>query len=177
MSTFPRELDKLIGRRMKELGRVLFKEESDALEGQLFLDWVAAKRYDELIRRMHAIYDRDGGLEECVVLGIALQDAGDSARIDTLFRGLINRRVKAFWANWEHALIGHPGHMRGCAKQAADAMEVYLEYYIRLANLGQHEQKEELRAEMLAFQARERGPKSRKTPNNSSKPTPLRGAA
>lgn len=170
MSTFPKELDKLIGRRMKELGRVLFKEESDALEGELFEDWVAAKRYDELIRRMHAIYDRDGGLEECIVLGIALQEAGDSERIDTLFRGLINRRVKAFWANWEHALSGHPGHMHGCAKQAADAMEVYLEYYIRLANLGRHEQKEALRGEMLAFQARERGHKPGKSPNSSSKP-------
>jgi hypothetical protein len=162
---------------MKELGRVLFKEESDALEGELFESWVAAKRYDELIRRMHAIYDRDGGLEECIVLGIALQEAGDYERIDALFQGLISRRVKAFWANWERASSGHPGHMRGCAKQASDAMEVYLEYYIRLANLGQHEKKEALLAEMLAFQARERARKPSKSPNNSSKPTPLRGTA
>lgn len=159
MSTFSKELDKLIGRRMKELGRVLFKEESDALEGELFQSWVAAERYDELIRHMHAVYNRDGGLEECIVMGIALQDAGDSVRIDTLFRGLINRRVKAFWANWEDALSGHPGHMRGCAQQASDALEVYLEYYIRLSNLGLHERKDALLAEMLAFQARERGRK------------------
>ena len=162
---------------MKELGRVLFKEESDALEGELFQHWVAAERYDELIRRMHAVYDRDGGLEECIVLGIALQEAGDSERIDTLFRGLINRRVKAFWTHWELAVSGHPGHMRGCARQAADAMEIYLEYYIRLANLGEHEKKEALRAEMLAFQARERGRKPGKSRNDSTKPTPLRGAA
>jgi len=177
MSTFPKELDTLIGRRMKELGRVLFKEESDALEGELFQSWVAAKRYDELIRRMHAVYDREGGLEECIVLGIALQEAGDSERIDTLFRGLINRRVKAFWANWDAALSGHPGHMRGCAKQASDAMEVYLEYYIRLANLGQQEKKEALRDEMLAFQARQRGATLPKAPKSSSKRTPPTGGA
>jgi len=162
---------------MKELGRVPFKEESDALEGERFQDWVAAERYDELTRRMHAIYDCNGGLEECIVLGIAVQEAGYSERIDTLFRGLSNRRVKAFWANWKHAPSGHPGHMRGCAKQAADAMEVYLEYCIRPTNLGEHEKKEALRGEMLAFQARERGAKSGKLDSASTPtPTPLRGA-
>lgn len=117
---------------------------------------MSSQRYDELIRRVHAIYDRDGGHEECVVLGHALQEAGDLERIDTLFRGLINRRVKAFWSNWELAQSGHPGHMHGCAKQAADALQAYLEYYIRLANLGLEERKEALRQEMLAFQARKR---------------------
>lgn len=168
MSTFPRELDRLVGRRMKELGRTLTREESVVVEAELFQSWVAAQRYDELIRRMHAIYDRSGGHEECVVLGHALQAAGDLERIETLFRGLINRRVKAFWANWELAQSGHPGHMHGCARQAADAMEVYLEYYIRLANLGCEDQKEALRQEMLAFQARERS-------SRRNKATPRRG--
>lgn len=157
MITFPRELDKLVGRRMKELGRTLTREESEVVEAELFQSWVAARRYDELIRRIHAIHDRSGGHEECIILGHALEEAGDLKRIDALFRGLINRRVKAFWENWERALSGHPGHMHGCARQAADAMEVYLEYYTRLANLGQEDQKEALRNEMLAFQAREQG--------------------
>jgi hypothetical protein len=177
VSTFPKELDKSIARRMKELGRTLFKEESDAVEGELFQSWVTAKRYDELIGRMHAIYDRDGGAEECMLLGIALQEEGDLERIDALFRGLINRRVRAFWANWEQASSGHPGHMHGCAKQAADAMEVYLEYYTRLASLGRHDDKEVLRQEMLAFQARERGGIPGKPPNKPSKPKLPRGEA
>lgn len=177
MSKFAKELDKAYGRRMKELGRVLTKEESDVLEAELFHEWVVAGRYDELIRRMHAVYDVGGGHEECIVLGNALQQAGDVARIDDLFRGLIKRRTRAFWSNWDQAQAGHPGHMLGCAKQAAEVMDAYLEYYIRIANLGLEDQKERLRQEMLAFQARERLGARDKAPDNPSKPTPLRGAA
>lgn len=36
VSTFPRELDKLIARRMKELGRTLTKEEGVVVEAELF---------------------------------------------------------------------------------------------------------------------------------------------
>ena len=157
MGTFPRELDQVVGRRMKELGRVLTKEESQIVEVELFESWIDAERYDELIRRIHAVYDREGGHEECVVLGHALQEKRDIERIDALFQGLIKRRVKAFWSNWELAKSGHPGHMHGCAKQSADALEAYLEYYIRLANLGLEDRKERVRQEMLAFQARETG--------------------
>ena len=157
MGTFPRELDQVVGRRMKELGRVLTKEESAIVEAKLFDEWIDAGRYDELIRRIHAVYDREGGHVECVVLGHALQEKRDIERIDALFQGLIKRRVKAFWSNWELAKSGHPGHMHGCARQSASAMEAYLEYYIRLANLGLEDRKEQVRHEMLAFQARERG--------------------
>ena len=157
VSTFPKEIDKAVARRMKELGRVLTREESEVVHAELFQDWVNAERYDDLIRRIHAMYDREGGHEECIVLGHALQEATDTVRIDALFQGLIKRRVKAFWSNWELAKSGHPGHMHGCAKQSASAMEAYLEYYIRLANLGLEDRKEQVRHEMLAFQARERG--------------------
>jgi hypothetical protein len=156
VSTFPRELDKAFARRMKELGRDLTREEGEVLEGKLFESWIEAGRYDELICRMHAVYDREGGLVECVVLGEALQKAGDIARIDALFQGLIKRRANAFWANWKQAQAGHPGHMRGCARQAAELMDVYLEYYIRAANLGLDDRKDQIRQKMLAFQARER---------------------
>lgn len=176
MTSFPNELDKLIGRRMKELGRVLYREESDAMEGQLFESWIAAGRYDALIRRIHSTYGCEGGHEECAVLGFALQEAGDLARMDTLFRGLINRRVKSFWTNWDQALSGHAGWMHVCAKQAAAAMEAYLEYYNRLANLRLDEQKEALRAEMLAFQARERRHRPGKSSGNASSPVPPNGA-
>lgn len=177
MGKFPRELDKAYGRRMRELGRVLTKEEGDVLEAEVFQAWVAAGRYDELIRRMHAIHDINGGHEECVVLGNALQQAGDIARIEELFRGLIKRRTKAFWASWDQARAGHPGHMLGCARQAAEVMDVYLEYYIRVANLGLDDLKEQLRVEMLAFQARERVDAPATPVNNSCKPTPRHGSA
>ena len=157
VGTFPKEIDKAVARRMKELGRVLTIEESEVVHAELFQDWVNAERYDELIRRIHALYDREGGREECVILGHALQEAKDTVRIDALFQGLIKRRVKAFWSNWELAKSGHPGHMHGCARQSASAMEAYLEYYIRLANLGLEDRKEQVRHEMLAFQAREQG--------------------
>ena len=181
MGSFPRELDVVVGRRMKEFGRTLTRQESEVAEAELFQRWVNAGRYDELIRRIHAVYDREGGHEECVVLGHALQQAGDVERIEALFQGLIKRRVKAFWSNWELAKSGHPGHMLGCAKQSASAMETYLEYYIRVANLGLEERKEQLRQEMLAFQARDgvvgASASRNKAPNNSFKPKPLRGSA
>jgi hypothetical protein len=171
VATFPKEFDAVVGRRMKELGRVLTREESEALEAGLFHDWVDAGRYDELIRRMHAVYEREGGLEECIVLGKALQEARDVERIDTLFSGLISRRVKAFWSNWALAESGHPGHMHGCARQSASALEAYLEYYSRLANLGLDDRKEQVRHEMLAFQARERSdrvPAARRAPTGAT---------
>lgn len=177
MGTFPKELDKWFGRRMKELGRSLSSEEGEILEAELFKSWVEAERYDELILRIHAIYDRAGGREECIILCHALQEDRDIERIDTLFCGLVKRWVKAFWANWEQAQSGHPGHMHGCAKQAADVMEVYLEHYIRVANLGLEERMLALRQEMLAFQARERGTMRTKASGPSFKPKPLRGSA
>lgn len=156
MGAFPRELERAYARRMKELGRVLTSDEGEVLEAELFQSWVSAGRHDELIRRMHAVHDREGGREEIIVLGHALQAAGDVERIDTLFLGLIDRRARAFWANWPLAESGHPGHMAGCARQAASTLEVYLEYYVRLAGLGLDDRKERVRREMLAFQARDR---------------------
>jgi hypothetical protein len=155
MPTFSVEFERLWAKRSKELGRTLTSEESRELDGQLFHSWIDAGRLDDLIRTILANFGRDGGLEEIIVLGAHLREAGDQAHIHTLFRGLISRRVKAFHQWWPRASGGHVGCMREAARASAEAMDVYIEYFNSLDRLGLHAEREELREEMKRFQARE----------------------
>lgn len=154
MGSFPSELDSAWRKRKKELGRELTRHEGKHLEGELFESWVEARRYDELIRRIHHEYDVGGGLHECAVLGYALREIKDVERIHTLFRGLISRRTKAFWKSWPAAASGHVGHMLLASQRMASAMETYLEYFHSLTALALQSESEQLRAEMITFQAR-----------------------
>ena len=162
MGSFPKELDSAWRKRESVLGRELSGEEGTVVEGKLFEAWIAAGRYDELIRRIHSIHAVEGGLTDIIVLGYSLREKRDIERIHALFRGLLNRRLKAFWSSWPYALQGHVGHMVAASKSASATMEVYLEYFHSLTTVGLAQESDALHIEMLAFQARERGPPNRK---------------
>lgn len=154
MPSFSVELEKLWTKQAKELGRNLTKEESSALEGELFHAWIDSGRQDELIRTIHANFGRDGGMEEIIVLGHHLRETRDVARVHALFGGLLSRRVKAFYEWWPKAQAGHAGCMQSAARAMAEAMDAYIEYFISLEKLGLLEEMEALREEMKRFQAR-----------------------
>ena len=139
------------------------------LEGELFQSWIDAGRLDELIRTIHANHGRDGGLDEIIALGYHLRETADAVRIHTFFRGLISRRVKAYYGWWPKAQAGHVGCMQSAARAMAEAMDAYVEYFISLDKLGLPEACEALRAEMKLFQ--ERSPLSRVLPKPAA-PTP-----
>ena len=155
MPTFSVELARLSAQRAKELGRELREEECRMLDGQLFQAWIDAGRIDDLIRTVLTNFGRDGGREEIVVLGYHLRETKDAVRVHTFFRALISRRVKAFHEWWPRAAEGHVGCMRESARASAEAMDAYTEYFISLDKLGLLTEREELRAEMKRFQARE----------------------
>lgn len=155
MATFSAELERLWVKRSKELGRPLTSEESRKLDGELFQSWIDAGRLDELIRTILANWGREGGLEEIIVLGHHLRETKDAARIHSLFRQLLSRRVKAFHAWWPKAAQGNVGHMNSAARAAAEAMDIYVEYFNSLDALGLLSEREALREEMQRFQARE----------------------
>ncbi|WP_425259180.1 hypothetical protein ACPOLB_27075 [Rubrivivax sp. RP6-9] len=155
MPTFRVELDRLCAKRAKDLGRDLTAEELREIDGRLFQAWIDAGRLDDLIRTIIANFGRDGGLEEIIVLGHHLRETKDVARIHALFRRLISIRVKAFHLWWPRAAEGHVGCMREAARTSAAAMDAYLEYFNSLDRLGLQEERENLRAEMQRFQARE----------------------
>lgn len=155
MPSYSVEFERLWARRAKSLGRDLTQEEARVLDGELFQSWIDAGRLDDLIRTILANFGRDGGLEEIITLGHHLRKTHDQARVHTLFRGLIARRVKAFHSWWPRASQGHVGCMREAARASAQAMDAYIEYFLSLDHLGLHEQREDLRAEMVRFQARE----------------------
>lgn len=154
MASFGVEYERAWARQAKQLGRDLTTEESSEVEGRLFEAWLDAGRFDELIRTVLARHGRDGGLVDIIVLGHHLRQARDEARLHALFGALISRRVKAFHTWWPRAEAGHLGCMREAARAAAEAMDVYAEYFSSLDSLGLADQKEALRAEMLRFQQR-----------------------
>lgn len=155
MATFSAELERLWKQRSKERGRPLTPEESRTLEGELFQAWMDAGRIDDLIRTILANWGRDGGLQDIIVLGHHLRATRDEAHIHLLFRGLLSRRVKAFYEWWPKASDGNVGHMQSAARAAAEAMDIYVEYFISLDTLGLMAEREALREEMRRFQARE----------------------
>lgn len=154
MGTFPKELDQVWRQRRKELGRELTASEGIDVEGALFESWVDAERFDELIRRIHSVYDVEGGVHEIAVLGYALRERKDVPRIHSLFRGLLSRRLKSFWKAWRTAEEGHIGGMLLAAQRCASAMEAYVEYYHSLWAVDLGEECDRLQQEMLALQQR-----------------------
>jgi hypothetical protein len=156
MATFSAEFEKLWAKRSKDLGRDLTSEESAVLRSELFHLWIDDGRLDDLIRTVHANHGRDGGLEEIIVLGYHLRETKDADRIHALFRGLISRRVKAFYDWWPRASTGHVGCMKDAARAMAEAMDAYTEYFISLHKLGLQVECDQLREEMKKFQAREK---------------------
>mgnify|MGYP001295621414 CR=1 FL=1 len=166
MATFSAELERLWKKRSKELGRPLTPEESRKLDGELFQEWIDTGRIGELIKTILANWGRDGGLQEIMVLGFHLRGTKDDAHIHSLFRGLLSRRVKAFYEWWPKASEGHVGHMQSAARAAAEAMDIYVEYFISLDKLGLMAEREALREEMRRFQARE--PIKSALPKNSA---------
>jgi hypothetical protein len=154
MGSFPSEFDSAWRKRKKELGRELSSQEGEQVEGELFESWIASRRYDELIRRIHHEYGVEGGLHECAVLGYALREAGDVERIRTLFSGLISRRTKAFWDSWPSAETGHVAQMLLASQRMASTMETYLEYFHSLTALDMQSESEQVRSDMIALQTR-----------------------
>lgn len=156
MGKFTAEFEKAYAKRQRELGRDLTQLESEIVEEELFKNWIDQGRFDELIRRIHSEYGVEGGVGECAILGYTLREQKDARHIHALFQGLITRRTRAFWEFWPKAQTGHIGSMLTAAQRMANAMESYLEYFISLKAIGLDDEAELLRAEMLAFQARER---------------------
>jgi hypothetical protein len=62
--------------------------------------------------------------------------------------------VKAYYEWLPRALEGHVGCMRTGAPAMAEAMDVYVEYFISLDKVGSKEECEALREEMERFQSR-----------------------
>lgn len=155
MPSFSTEFERLYATTAKPLGRALTSEEKRALEGELFASWIKAGRIAELIRMIHANYGRDGGLDDIIVLGYHLREARDAEHIHLLFRGLITRRVKAYYEWWPRAAEGHVGCIQTAARAMAEAMDAYIEYFVSLDKLGLDVEREALREEMKRFQARE----------------------
>jgi hypothetical protein len=154
MASFSTEYEQRWARRASELGRDLTTEEANEVEGLLFQPWIDGGRIDDLIRRHHANHGRSGGLTDLIVLGHHLRQTRDETRIDALFGGLLARRVKAFHQWWPKASSGHVASMREAARAAAEAMDVYVEYFISLDSLGLDAERDALRAEMQRFQDR-----------------------
>ena len=121
MSKFERAYDKAWQQLADSLGRDPHSDEAEVLEGTLFNEWIAAEKFDDLIKHLHDSYEREGGFTDIAVLCVALRKQKDVARIEKLIGGFIKMREKLFWAGWPKAQEGHLGYMRDCAKLAAAA--------------------------------------------------------
>jgi hypothetical protein len=92
MPFFASELNAAWRKRAKELGRDPTPEEGEVIEAELVEAWISAQRFDELITRFLSEYGREGGNLDLIILGHALRQRKDAARIHKLFRSVVNNR-------------------------------------------------------------------------------------
>jgi hypothetical protein len=154
MPSYSAELDSLLVKKQAALGRQLFPQETAALCVGLVETWFERGQTEGLIRYLLSEFSREGGQQEISTLGRLLADKQDVDSLQTLFRGLISRRVKAFCQWWPRAQTANIGYMRSAAHAMAEAMDVYVEYCVWLDKLGRRAEYEDLKAEMLRLQAR-----------------------
>jgi hypothetical protein len=92
MPSFASELNAAWRKRATELGRDPTQEEGEVIEAELVEAWISAQRFDELITRFLSEYGREGGNLDLIILGHALRQRKDAARIHKLFRSVVNNR-------------------------------------------------------------------------------------
>lgn len=161
MTIFYKAVDDACDEKAETLGRKLNWDEVRLIEDTLFLDWLKAQRYDDLIDHALDEYDVQDGEAFCTSLGEALAKSGDRARFEKLFLGLTNTRETAFWALWPKAQEGHIGAMKESSRRLACALEALAGLWHCYWVVNDTAGMESTKANMLRLQAREK-PKRRK---------------
>src|SRR5438045_196880 len=123
MTLFFDAVDEACDDRTTTLKRSLFWDEVRLIEDTLFVGWLRAGRFDDLIDHALDEYDIQDGAAFCASLSEALAKAGDRARFERLFHGLSKTREDAFWRTWPQAQKGHIGAMKETARHLASALE------------------------------------------------------
>lgn len=77
MPSFGVELERRCAASARALGRDLRGDEIERLAGELFADWIADGRLDELIRSVLSRFGTEGGLAEIIALAHHLRAVGD----------------------------------------------------------------------------------------------------
>jgi len=152
---FDLTLDQACDRKHSEVGRVLFLDEIQELKDRQFIEWIKAKRFDELIEYVLDEFEIEGGFGYCSSISEALRKHDDLPRIERLFEGLLGARKKAFWAIWPKAQQAHVGAMREAARHAASVMEAFSGLWHGYWSLKHEAGMQNTQDAMLRFQARE----------------------
>ena len=152
MTNFEAALDDAFDELEAKLGRLPNTDEEAELRDGLFHSWVKSTRFDELIEYVQDYHELEGGLGDTSILSEALKRAGDLARIEQLFEGLLKARCKAFSEVWAQAQAGHIGAMRESAKHMAAVMEAYAGLYHGYWSLQNEPGMAKVKAQMLHFQ-------------------------
>jgi hypothetical protein len=155
-------VDGLCDKRTAELKRDLFGDEVLTIQDQLLDDWIRAELFDDLIDHALEEFEVSDGQVFCAVLGKALCDKRDRARIERLFLGLVILRETAFWRVWPRAEEGQPGGVKEAAQRMTAALESLAELWHCYWVLGDQEGMESAKSEMLRVQSREKKPRRRK---------------
>jgi hypothetical protein len=148
MTRFFDTVDAACDARAAELGRALNWDEVRLLEDTLFMAWLQAQRYDELIDHALDEYELQDGAAFCASLSERLAKAGDRARCERLFAGLTKTREAAFRRVWSMAQDGHIGAMKEAARHLANALEaqagLYHCYWVMQDEAGMDAVKQEM---------------------------------
>jgi hypothetical protein len=152
MTNFEAALDDAFDELEAKLGRLPNSDEEAELRDGLFRSWAKSARFDELIEYVQDYYELEGGFGDTSILSEALKQAGDLARIEKLYEGLLKARSKAFSKVWSQAQAGNIGPMRESAKHMAAIMEAYAGLYHGYWSLQNEPGMAKVKAEMLHFQ-------------------------
>jgi hypothetical protein len=164
MTLFYNAVDDACDERTSTLKRNLFWDEVRLIEDTLFLEWLNAGRFDDLIDHALDEYDIQDGEAFCASLSEVLAKAGDRTRFERLFLGLTKTREAAFWRAWPKAQEGHIGAMKETARHLANALEamagLYHCYWVVTDEAGM----ESVKINMLRLQARQKPARPKRGP-------------
>jgi len=156
MSIFYEAVDDACDEKSKILGRDLNWNEVQRIEDTLFLEWLKARRFDELIDHALDEYELQDGEAFCGSLGEALAKAGENCLFERLFNGLANAREAAFWRAWPKAQEGHIGGMKESSRRLAGALEALAGLWHCYWVVNDEAGMESTKVNMLRLQAREK---------------------
>jgi hypothetical protein len=156
MTHFFDAVDDACDERTSALKRNLFWDEVRLIEDTLFLEWLKADRFDDLIDHALDEYDIQDGEAFCASLSEALAKGGDRTRFERLFLGLTKTREAAFWRAWPKAQEGHIGAMKETARHQASALEAMAGLYHCYWVIHDEAGMESVKNNMLRLQARQK---------------------
>jgi len=154
----------LLDEKIKSLGRKLNYREYERIEEDVLHSWFENERLDDVMEYVLFNFDTNGGNDLRKFLSHELVEERNAKKLHKLFRGLIPGRMNAFWTQLSSPSKGSIGNITFASSAKAETLEVMLEYYNAMLELGEEDAASKIKEEMLQFNSEEKKKPSKPDP-------------